>query len=54
MLWTLGMLTLLIPVPGHSHVGALPQLTPDQEQLTARLHDHVWATASRPHNAGHL
>jgi hypothetical protein len=64
MLWTLGVLALLImlpiagllwmtAVPGRSHGGALPPLTPDQEQLAARLQDHVRAIASRPHNVGH-
>ena len=59
MLWTLlvGMgLLLLLPVagllwmtavPGRSHAGALPPLTPEQEQLAARLQDHVRAIASR-------
>ena len=58
MLWTLGVLALLImlpiagllwmtAVPGRSHGGALPPLTPDQEQLAARLRDRVRAISRR-------
>ena len=40
-------------VPGRSHTGPLPPLTPDQVQLAARLQEHVRAVASRPHNVSH-
>ena len=65
MLWILGALGLLLvalpvagvlwmtAVPGRSHAGALPPLTPEQVELAARLQDHVRAIASRPHNLGH-
>ena len=65
MLWILGALGLLLvalpvagvlwmtAVPGRSHAGLLPPLTPDQAELAARLRDHVRAVASRPHNLGH-
>ena len=64
MLWTLGAVALLIAlsvvgvlwmtaVPGRSHAGPLPPLTPDQAQLASRLQEHVRAIASRPHNVSH-
>ena len=64
VLWLLGTLTLLVillvagvlwmtSVPGRSHAGLLPPLTPEQVQLAARLRHHVRAVASRPHNVGH-
>ncbi|HEX2136094.1 MAG TPA: M28 family peptidase [Microvirga sp.] len=64
MLWTLGAAALLIvlpvaavlwmtAVPGRSHAGPLPALTPDQRELAARLRGHVEAIASRPHNLGY-
>jgi peptidase M28-like protein len=64
VLWILGALGLLVAlpmagvlwitaVPGRSHAGALPPLTPDQVALAARLQEHVRAVASRPHNVGH-
>ena len=65
MLWILGALGLLLlalpvagvlwmtAVPGRSHAGPLPPLTPDQLELSARLQEHVRAVASRPHNLGH-
>ena len=64
MLWILGALALLVSlpvaallwmtaVPGRSHAGPLPPLTPDQVELAARLREHVWAIASRPHNLAH-
>jgi hypothetical protein len=40
-------------VPGRSHSGALPPLTPEQIELAGRLQDHVRAVASWPHNLGH-
>lgn len=40
-------------VPGHSHQGPLPPLTPDQSELATRLRTHVEAIASKPHNLGH-
>jgi len=63
VLWILGALGLLLltlpvagvlwmtAVPGHSHAGPLPPLTPDQLELSARLQEHVRAVASRPHNS---
>src|SRR4051812_7984350 len=64
MLWILGAPAILIgllvagviwmtAVPGRSHTGPLPPLTPDQVQLAARLQEHVRAVASRPHNVSH-
>src|ERR687893_1866612 len=65
VLWVLGALGLLLlalpvagvlwmtAVPGRSHAGPLPPLTPDQLELSARLREHVRAVASRPHNLGH-
>ena len=65
MLWILGALGLLLgalpvagvlwmtAVPGRSHAGPLPPLTPDQLELAARLQGHVRAVAGRPHNLGH-
>jgi hypothetical protein len=62
--WLLGALALLIvlpaagvlwmtSVPGRSHAGPLPPLTPEQVQLAARLRDHARAVASKPHNVSH-
>jgi Peptidase family M28 len=64
VLWILGALGLLVAlpvagvlwmtaVPGRSHAGPPPPLTPDQAALAARLQEHVRAVASRPHNLGH-
>ncbi len=64
MLWIFGALGLLVAlpvagvlwmtaVPGRSHAGPLPPLTPDQVELAGRLREHVRAVASRPHNVGH-
>jgi hypothetical protein len=64
MLWTLGAVALVITlsvagvlwmtaVPGRSHAGPLPPLTPDQAQMAARLQEHVRVVASRPHNVNH-
>ena len=65
MLWILGALGLLLlalpvagvlwmtAVPGRSHAGPLPPLTPDQAALAARLREHVRAVASGPHNLAH-
>jgi hypothetical protein len=64
MLWLIGALVLMIlapvvgvlwmtAVPGRSHAGPLPPLTPDQVELAARLRNHVQAIASSPHNIGH-
>ena len=64
MLGFIGALALLVvlpiagvlwmtAVPGRSHTGPLPPLTPDQVHLAARLRDHVRAVASRPHNLGY-
>ncbi|MDF7774485.1 M20/M25/M40 family metallo-hydrolase [Sphingomonas sp. AOB5] len=40
-------------VPGRSHEGPLPALTPAQVQLSTRLRTHVEAIAREPHNLGH-
>ena len=64
LLWVIGALVLLIvalvvgvlwmtAVPGRSHAGPLPSLTPEQVDLAARLRSHVQAVASRPHNISH-
>ena len=65
MRWILGALGLLLlallvagvlwmtAVPGRSHAGPLPPLTPDQIELTAGLEEHVRAVASPPHNLAH-
>jgi hypothetical protein len=64
VLWLLGALGLvaalaaagvlwMTAVPGRSHSGPLPPLTPEQVELAARLREHVRAVASRPHNVGH-
>jgi hypothetical protein len=49
------VLTLLwmTAVPGHSYTGPPPPTTPDQRALATRLHDHITAIASEPHNIGH-
>ncbi|WP_272625005.1 M28 family peptidase [Sphingomonas sp. QA11] len=43
----------LTAVPGTSHAGPLPPLTPAEAQLAARLRGHVTAIASVPHNVEH-
>jgi hypothetical protein len=48
-----GAVLWMTAVPGRSHAGALPPLTPDQARLAARLQDHVRAVASVPHNVGY-
>jgi hypothetical protein len=64
VLWILGALGLfaalavaavlwMTAVPGRSHAGPLPPLTPDQAALAARLREHVRAVASGPHNLAH-
>ena len=65
MLWILGAFGLLLvalpvagvlwmtAVPGRSHTGALPPLTPEQVELVGRLQNHGEAIASLPHNLGH-
>ena len=40
-------------VPGRSHSGPLPPLTPEQARLAARLREHVQAIGSTPHNVSH-
>jgi hypothetical protein len=64
VLWILGALGVLLTlpvagvlwmtsVPGQSHAGSLPPLTRDQAELSERLHGHVTAIASSPHNVGY-
>jgi len=43
----------MLGVPGRSHHGALPGLTPEERDLAGRLRAHVVAIASEPHNIGH-
>ena len=61
MFWTIAVLASLAglvvagvlwmtSVPGRSHDGPLPALTPEQVQLVARLRGHVRQVASLPHN----
>lgn len=40
-------------VPGQSHKGPLPPATSEEENLAARLKQHVAAIASEPHNVRH-
>ena len=40
-------------VPGRSHGGPLPALEDEEAALAARLHRHIKAIASRPHNLAH-
>ena len=40
-------------VPGRSHEGPLPPLTPEQIQVAIRLREHVSAIASSPHNTAY-
>lgn len=40
-------------VPGRSHDGPLPPLTPHQMHIADRLRDHVAIIARKPHNAAH-
>lgn len=56
LVFTTPVLVLLwmTATPGQSFAGSLPPLTPDQRQLSTRLHDHIVAIASEPHNIGHL
>ena len=64
MIWTLVALALIVglpvggvlwmtSVPGRSHEGPLPPLTPEQMDLAARLREHVRTIASTPHNTGY-
>lgn len=46
-------LVWMTSVPGRSHEGPLPGLTPEQARLATRLRTHVEAIASKPHNVGH-
>ncbi|MFA5965741.1 MAG: M28 family peptidase [Sphingomonas sp.] len=47
------ILLWLTAVPGESFHGALPAMTAEQRTLATRLHDHVVAIASEPHNTAH-
>jgi len=40
-------------VPGRSHAGPLPPLTPEERALVPRLERHIAAIASREHNVAH-
>jgi hypothetical protein len=43
----------MLAVPGRSHRGPLPAPTPKEQDLAARLREHVTAIASTPHNVRH-
>ncbi len=47
------LLLWMTAVPGESFHGPLPAMKPAEQSLAARLHDHVVAVASVPHNIGH-
>ncbi|HSI17320.1 MAG TPA: M28 family peptidase, partial [Sphingomonas sp.] len=47
------ILLWMTAVPGQSYAGRLPAMAPDQRLLATRLHDHVVAIASVPHNIDH-
>jgi Zn-dependent M28 family amino/carboxypeptidase len=47
---SVGGVLWMTSVPGRSHEGPLPPLTPEQVQLAMRLREHVTAIASSPHN----
>jgi Zn-dependent M28 family amino/carboxypeptidase len=49
----LASLLWMTSVPGKSHAGPLPHLTPEQVRLSARLRADVAAIASVPHNVAH-
>ncbi|HEX2277918.1 MAG TPA: M28 family peptidase [Candidatus Tectomicrobia bacterium] len=63
-MWVLGTIVLIAAlsiggvlwmtaVPGRSHEGPLPPLTPEQGHLASRLRAHITSIASTPHNTGY-
>lgn len=50
----IGAALVMTWVPGKSHQGALPALTPEESELAARLKRHVVAVGSTPHNIRHF
>ncbi len=49
----IGAVLWMTSVPGRSHEGPLPPLTPEQAHLASRLRDHITTIASTPHNTGY-
>ncbi|MDB5673441.1 MAG: hypothetical protein JWM65_423 [Sphingomonas bacterium] len=47
------ILLWMTATPGQSYTGPLLPITPDRHALATRLHDHIVAIASEPHNIGH-
>jgi hypothetical protein len=48
-----GAVWYMTGVPGRSHQGPLPPLTPEEQALAPRLQRHIEAVASREHNVAH-
>ena len=48
-----GAVYYMTGVPGRSHTGPLPPLTPEERDLAPRLKRHVEAIAAREHNVSH-
>jgi hypothetical protein len=48
-----GAVYYMTGVPGRSHAGPLPPLTPEERALVPRLERHIAAIASREHNVAH-
>ena len=48
-----GALHYMTAVPGTSHRGALPPLTPEEAALKASLERHIATIAAREHNVAH-
>src|SRR5262245_10076884 len=48
-----GALHYMTGVPGKSHQGALPPLTPEEAELAAALKRHIGAIAAHEHNVAH-
>ncbi len=53
VLLLVGAVLWMTSVPGRSYTGPLPELTPEQAGLAARLERHVRAIATEPHNVAH-
>lgn len=47
------LLRVMMHMPGQSYQGALAPLTPDEQQLSARMKEHIAAIASVEHNTRH-
>jgi len=48
-----GALHYMTSVPGRSHIGALPPLTPEEAALAQSLKHHIGTIAAREHNVAH-